>query len=515
MGNTGSSQQDITIFIAELDKFKFPDVKDPTRVLSAAANLVSLNCISNSTLQQLYLREPNNIIMLVIRALDFFQPDQDIKLIHGSTHILARLLPTLALSVSDPDKLDWLLATDESLIKRLYDALKKMLFVPKVFSPPYETDATVWKWNSPGETYINTRADLMQLLFFAYAGKFFFPNHADTQNQLLQLATLDDKTAQLLMKSLNNALKAKNLQFLEFALPYTALALCHDKEFQEALKTNDLLQFLTELLYVNVDRLNSIKIYTWNVDRIEPDLLFALCAGILLQPEAHYDSKFLAIATIRLLQFANETKDIDPIHRIALNILIQLTSVERKASRLKSQFTETLGTRFVFHSDSIAVAAFEAASIALLLPDNDEIAILCASLIYNISPIMSSEEDCVPIMFNKLLNCFIVNRKKPEIVDLLIKSVARFVTGADNCEDKKAKLEIALSKLVEWLVDGQPEYGTKIQEAIAAESNQNLEPISLEANQDNLDYIQQCVIDLFAKRNKQSLENLRKHAKSE
>ncbi|OHT15857.1 hypothetical protein TRFO_13683 [Tritrichomonas foetus] len=476
-------------------------------VIMKSAFLHDLSCISNIDIQMLYKRQPSLVKELILKSLDFMVNSTDVKIVQGCIHILARFLPVLSLSIINPNELEWLFVGEKSEIVNLFNELKSLLFAPNILNEEDAENQFVWYWGtSLRHSFETSRTDALSILFFGHAGSFFFPNFPEIQEQNQKHACVESNITKYLIESIAEGIWWHNIHFMTTALPYTCLALANDSNFRSSLKDSQLLNRLSEIVYVPVDDLNVVIHYTYSLSTIEVDILLACEICLLLEPKCNYDVVKMTVAAIHYLQLANETNKINANHRIALTILSVVTSTKENGKLLEESILANLGTKFVFQTSSVALALLEALTNTVLMNDSNGILPLVISCLHNISPFITDSEKASSCIVTMIENA--MKNDKKALTDALVVVIERYVTGDGDGNAKRETLKKLVGELA--VFEGKSETKDQFLASIAETQLNHDFPLIIDQIESHITWAKSVVIQLFSKRNRITLEGIRK-----
>lgn len=523
MGSNPSIAQAEQRFLDAVQELKSGKEESIDRVLLRAYYIPDFTpFFSYYEVQQLYNKYPTQIKALTIKSIEYLVSQKDPKMVQSCICLLSRIIPSLALSVDGSGKLDWLFVGENSAIVNLFTKLKSILFAPLILNQEEAEDPLLWFWGTQLRFKVETsRTEALFLLFFGHDGTFFFPNNPEIQKQNEELACVDSNISKYLINSIAEGVWWHNVHFLTMALPYSSIAMIKDKNFRDSLKDSNLMERLVDLTYVLVDDYNVYVHYTYSLTNIEIDLMILCFICLLVEPKIDFNVQKMAISSIRFLQLANEseTKVIGANHRLALSILTLVSSTKVNAKKLEEQMlAPLLGTEYKFKTDSISLAILEALTntVMLVTPESSSILSLVISVIHNISPFII-DYDYAPSLFSKLFEASLDKLKdKTKFFDGLVVSVERYVNGNfkdegdKNGQLRRNELNKLISNLDAFNNSENANMKQKIIGAIQIGKDQNDYPLVIDQIDSHLTWCQQIVFELFEKRNRFSLERIRK-----
>ena len=537
MGGTPSKGQAEIRFEDSLEAIKNEEAEKIPKIIELSYALSDLAFISNIEIQHLFLNHRQMFKLLITQTIDNMLSNDYYKSIQGSIHICAKIIPVMALSINDPNELDWLFVGEKCEFSRLLASLKSLLFIPLVFNQQNAEDPMVWfagiqlMYN-----YESTRADAMHLLFFGHAGSFFFPNNPEIQEQNVKFSCLEPNVAKLLVNSITECIIYHNSYFMSFAIPYVCIALCNDDNFRKALFDSNLLSALVDLAYISIENLNAKLFSSFQIEAYETDVLLAcfLCFVIIFKNNMfeeensieapneddeikkqisnqfnhiQYDPYKTVISSIHYLQLANETKQININHRITLTILSVITSTKENGKLFQNPLENIiLGTKYSFQNSSIALAILEAVSNCSILENSGSVLPLIISVVHNIAPFIADTKKAIQCL-SKIIDLSVKSEQVNLFNEIAI-IIERYIHGEGDANTKVSEI----TPLVEALSLKNPGLKNQLDDSIKSSQLQHDYPLVLEGLASHLNWARSITIQLFQKKNKINLERIRRNS---
>lgn len=526
MGSNPSTAQSEERFLDAIKDIKTGKEEDIDHVLLRAYYVPDFApCFSYLDVQQLYFKYPTQVKTLTLKCIEYLVSQKDPKYVQSCISLLARIIPSLSLSVVDVKEIDWLFVGEKCGIVNLFTELKSILFAPLILNQEEADDQLLWFWGTQLRYKIETaRANALFLFFMGFDGTFFFPNNPETQEQIKKLVCLDQNVAKYLMNSIAEGIWWHNVHFLTMALPYSSIAMIDDQNFRDAFKDSILMERLTDLTYVLVDDYNVYVHYTYSLTNIEIDLIILSFVCLIIEPKVNFDVQKMAVSAIRFLQLSNEsdTKIIGANHRLALSILTIISSIKANTKKLEDpMIANELGTQYKFKTESISLAILEAVtnSVLLIKPESTSIISLIVSAIHNISPFISDSIHA-PLLFSKLIEASLIKiNDNKNFFNGLVIAIERYVNGGSTnkntqqSQQKRDELNKIISNMDALKNSENEDLKQKITAAIQSDHIQNDYPLVIDQVGSHLSWCRQIVFELFAKRNQYSLDKIRKTSK--
>lgn len=522
MGSNVSTSQAEDRFIDAVQELKDGKDESVNHVLLRAYYIDDFSpFFSYFDVQQLYFKYPTQIKSLTIKSIEYLVSQNDPKMVQSCICLLSRLIPSLSLSITDLNELDWLFVGEKSAIVNLYTELKSILFAPNILNQEEADDQLLWFWGTQLRYKLETaRTDALFLLFFGHNGSFFFPKNSEIQDQLKKLVCLDSSIAKYLVNSISEGIWWHNVHFLKAALPYSSISMIDDQQFRTAVKDSIFLERLTDLLYVLVDDYNVYVHYTYSLTNIEIDLIILSLICLIYEPKSNYNVQKLTTSAIRFLQTANESdsKIIGANHRLALSILTIISSSKLNGKKIEGEMiANELGTQYKFQTESIALAILEAVTNTVLLtkPESSNILPLILSVLHNISPFISNVKNA-SILFTKIIEFELKMTKdnKNNFLNGLVVVIERYVNGCSVDEkgnSKRNELNNLIANLDDLKNGKNADLKHKLIAAIQSDHIQNDYPLVIDQIGSHLAWCKHITFELFEKRNQFSLGKIRKN----
>lgn len=471
---------------------------DVTPVIEAAALLPDVSCIPNIHFQRLFRTVPENIKRLVRHSVELMSSESDGSLTRGCIAILERLIPVVLMSVSNASELDWLFGGDSSLFADLYIALHGVLFTPGVVAPGTEV---IWQWSAFSDSV--ARGQAVSLIFCAFAGEYFFPSDPDTPKLMRSAAAFDPNNALRLLKSVAAGVQAHDEPFLLSALPCVASLVIHDEACRKAMSESTLMEEIAELLYSDVARLSSVVPYTFWIEPYAIDMQLFAYSALLVGGEGCYDAERLVMAMIRSMQLLNETGKITVSHRVIMILLSALTGVKEKCASLETPVSVTFGTRYAFHTSSIALALLECVTMTFMTKGSEGLHPLLLCVIHNIAPhVVDTDVSAALWLARGLAHAIAIG--SDTVVDGLLVAISRYVEHAPS---KREKVRAVVASTVANY--GESPRKEAIEEAINKTESGHAYPLIIDDVQTHLLWVKAVIIQLFGKRNRIKLGSLK------
>lgn len=466
------------------------------------------HCLNYYTINKISQRYPNNLKRLILKSIDSLTQQTEPKIIQTHISLLSRIIPNLALTITNIDDCNWLFVGENSSISTLYTDLKSLLFAPYVFNQEEAESDLLWYWGSQLTHKLEcSRTDALFLLFFGLNGNFYFPKFPDIQKQNIKLACLDVKISKYLIDSISVAMQLHEIHFLTVALPYLSLALTEDENIKTAVKDSSILAKIVDLTYIAVDDINSLIHYPFSISKIEIDLILVIFICLFIGGINTYDVVKLAISTIRVLQLANETKEINANHRIALTILTIITSTKHQCKLLSTKMPiNNLGTKYTVNKTSVTSCILETISNTLEIANLKDCLPLIISVLHNIVPFIPDFE-LAPTLLNNIAIKFISNKN---LFDSIVIDLERYVHGEiqGQNEEKKKAMKAIINKRNEFA--NHQELQQEMENAINSTTLNHDYPLIIDKVDTHLVWAKSVVIQLFEKRNLASLNRISK-----
>lgn len=441
MGATTSSPADIHQFQQIVEKLKQADFKDYDEIITAAGNIRTLNCISNAEFQQYYLKEPNNIIMLIIRCIDVLYGEKKLRSFLGALLLLSKVLPVIAVSYNDITDLNWFFEGEQSVFERLMVGIKSTIFALGITSSTTAEDPNAWLWEKQDFDFENARYDIMAILNFAISYEYFFEEYPEVQKRMKQACLLEAEFAKHFVTAILGAITNNFHRFIPLVINYFNWALHNDDNVIAALKESNAGEVLSKLAYSSIDNLNAIVNIAPNIDPIELDIQMCILQLLLSDSKIEYDSRKLLLSALRLLQLSNDKGVISTTHRITLTLLLLVTSNKKCQEALLQPLEEKLGVKRLLHTESISIALIESVSEIILHPKGKELRTLGLGIIHNIAPGIIANNQIPPNIFVTLLQAFGIREYSEAHFKAVTTIITRYLTsGSDQEKEIKNKL---------------------------------------------------------------------------
>lgn len=441
MGATTSSPADIHQFQQIVEKLKQADFKDYDEIITAAGNIRTLNCISNAEFQQYYLKEPNNIIMLIIRCIDVLYGEKKLRSFLGALLLLSKVLPVIAVSYNDITDLNWFFEGEQSVFERLMVGIKSTIFALGITSSTTAEDPNAWLWEKQDFDFENARYDIMAILNFAISYEYFFEEYPEVQKRMKQACLLEAEFAKHFVTAILGAITNNFHRFIPLVINYFNWALHNDDNVIAALKESNAGEVLSKLAYSSIDNLNTIVNIAPNIDPIELDIQMCILQLLLSDSKIESDSRKLLLSALRLLQLSNDKGVISTTHRITLTLLLLVTSNKKCQEALLQPLEEKLGVKRLLHTESISIALIESVSEIILHPKGKELRTLGLGIIHNIAPGIIANNQIPPNIFVTLLQAFGIREYSEAHFKAVTTIITRYLTsGSDQEKEIKNKL---------------------------------------------------------------------------
>jgi len=515
MGGVISLDSQTKEFLDIMDRMKQQDYYDMDSIIGAASKLRSLSSVSNLQLQKYFLVEPTNVIVLMIKSIETMYQRKEPNIIHGCLHLLARFLPIIAVSVKSDKDIDWLLYGQDSLIEKLFFILKCIMFTPSLLNPINSGPSSEWIWVSMSPEILNARIDFLSLFVFSQIPDFLFHDPSNSKEQFLSLISMDSQTTKRFVASIINGLKFvfsnnDSSKYSSTALQFISFAMLNDETYFVSLCKSDILSIVIEELYRPIDQLNSILGNQKAHEEFAIEFVVIIFSIMLKEPEAKCKIPDLSLCIIRILQLSNETGALSYYHRLCLTVLMMMTSSKKNCSKLSHELSETLGTKFVFHTQSKALTIMEVAVNSLHLSKISMYRNLIMGIIHNIAPYV---RDCefAPFCFISsfdYLSSILHENGASQLFLVLLSSLKRFL-GFEKSDELREKVK----KMMNPIIHKYPQdLQDQIINVVSNKDQFDDYPMVIEKLEDSIHFAQKVLLQIFSKRNQVSLEMLRKYA---
>lgn len=511
MGAQSSDPQLEQNFLEMLKQMNEADFIDNDPIIEAAGKLRKLTCVSNKSFQSFFLKEPNNVVMLVVKCIDtIFAEQKNYKRTCGALLILSRFLPIIGVSYKELSDIAWLIDGDEPLIEKIANGVKKIKYSEGILNPEGTKDANEWVWQRTSTDNINARVDLLSIFSFFANFKFFFQDSPEQQEKMKHYILFEPHEATNWVKSIVGSLTYNYKEIIPPMIQYLQWAIIFDPAIQDAVKTEEVFSVLFSSLYYPIENINSIIPIRPDIEAYELDLMVCIMIIVLRNPTIKYDAVKMVESALRVLQIANEKGIVTMNHRVALLLLLGVTSSEGNLKQLGKALRNTLGTEREFHTDSISTALLEGVANTVVLPKAKDLRPLCFKIIRNASTVIPSSTLNAPACYAKLLLYFSQTENDEQCFNEVINSLKRYIVFKGEKEEKRNKMKAAAETLLASLSEDKKGL---FNEAIACnELESGLE--SIENVDQQIATTEKYMTQLFMLRNKASLQLLKKNVLS-
>ncbi|EAX93946.1 hypothetical protein TVAG_307250 [Trichomonas vaginalis G3] len=508
MGATTSSPAEIKQFCDIIENMNKEDFIENEPIIQAAGNIRTLNCISNVEFQKFYLKEPNNIIMLIIHCINTLYGERKLRTVLGAVLILSKLLPVIGVSYNDISELAWLLDGEESVLERLIKAIKEMCFQPGIMMSSTATDPTVWIWEKQDFDFENSRFDSLAILNFACSYEYFFENNPEYHEKIKKICQWEPEPGKYFLRAIMGALTHHFSRFYPLVLNYLNWALRNDPNIIVAAVSSNTLEILIDLAYSQIEKLNSLISFSPNVEAIEVDLIIAILQIILHHQKAKYDIKKVLLIILRALILANDLGHVTTTQRIYLTLLLLVTSNKSSIEFLAEPLTLSLGTKKAPHGDTLSLAILEATFYVFMNPKGKELRTLCLGVIHNIATTFVQSKPVLPEIIVSLIQKTGIREKNETQFKSTCTIVSRVVTFGEDKDKKREDIKKSILKIYDLLEENQKKL---FDEVIEMKDLTEDFPMTLTNVKPHFNCVRFYLKQLFMFRNKISLFSLKKN----
>ena len=467
-----------------------------------------MSFVSNKSLQNFFLKEPGNIFVLLIRCINLlYAQERDPQTVCGALLILSRLLPIICVSYKDVKDLAWLLEGDEPVLEKLVVGVKATLFAPGITT--LSRDVNIWTWENISRDMENARYDVISIFVFLVNYKYYFPNVDQVQETIHKYLQFDPLQSQNWLNSILNTFDYKNAKFVASALQYLEWALIYDESIKEAAIKVKIFDKLAAVFHYPIYNVNSLFPTATDIVSYELDIAICLMIIYLQNPgfKTEYSIKELVESILRFLQLANEKGVVSINHRISLVLLSFITQSKENLEQLNMKFLTNLGTEIRLHSDSYTTAILEIVSSSLIMPKAKDLRDLALNVIYNIAQTFPATSINAAQCLTNIIIYFTQTEDSEDVFKRILDIVKRYVTSKEGAEEKKKLITECCKDLLEKLSE---ERKTQLNEALSVTEGSD-DQIEIGDCETQITTLQKYLIQIYALRNKASLDMLRKN----